>query len=117
MRRLLGARGLDRRLSQVAGAPVVLGALMDDYAQQCPNRGAPLYYEVGLPDCDGMLAQMRVVVDVVGRVLDDAEEAARRSRLEPGLVRDLRDRHGLDEGEWDRSVGRLRDLEAEARRR
>lgn len=108
------------RLSQVAGGPEVLEAMMDEYGRQCADspQGTPLYgAPVATTDCDAMVAEMGRLVRVVNSAVDQAEDDARRARLQPGLVRDLRSTLGLDEGDWSRATERLKAIESDARKR
>jgi hypothetical protein len=109
-------RRLGYRLSQVAGGPEAVGAMIDEYRSQCPVVGAPMN-DAPLPDCEGMARQISRVATAVNRVLEEAEEEARRGQVQPGTVRDLRSQLGVDEGDWDRVNARVREIEAEAARR
>jgi hypothetical protein len=48
--------------------------------------------------CERVLAEMSSTGERLGQSLDSAEDDARRSWVSPGVVRDLRRRHGLEEG-------------------
>jgi hypothetical protein len=109
-------RRLGAQLSQVAGGPQVLDSMIEDYRSQCPVEGAPIN-DAPLPDCDRMARHISRVAGAVSRVIDEAEDDARRSNLLPGTVRDVRTQLGVDEGDWDRVSARVREIEAEAARR
>ena len=51
--------------------------------------------------CQGKLSTIGRLAIVIGAALDEADDIQRTSWLEPGVVRDLRERHGLDDGVWD----------------
>lgn len=109
-------RRVGMRLSQVAGGPDVLDTMIDDYHSRCPIAGAPLN-DAPLPDCDGMARQISRAASMVNKVIDEAEDEARRAQVQPGTVRDLRTRLGVDEGDWARVNARVREIETEAARR
>lgn len=111
-----GTRRVAARFAQVSGAVEALDAMMDEYSSQCPVRGTPLSEAATLPPCDRMLSYIGRVAAAVKQALDEAEDDARRSQVQPGIVRDLRARHGVDDGDWARVSDRLRQLEAEAAR-
>lgn len=110
------------RLSRASGAPEALESMMDEYGRRCgeTQQGTPLY---GAPpsssaaDCDRMVSQMGRLAAVVDQTISQAEDHARRSRVLPGVVRDLRSELGIDEGEWDRATARLRTIQSEAANR
>lgn len=51
--------------------------------------------------CQRLLAQIGTLAIQVGRALDEAEDVARRSWMQPGDVRDMRREMGLDDRFWD----------------
>lgn len=65
--------------------------------------------------CQELLEDLSAAREQVGRRLDEAEDDARRSWVSPGVVRDLRQRHGLEETTWDDLEATVRGLAAEYR--
>ena len=56
-------------------------------------------------DCEGMLIVVGKLAISIGIAMDDAEEAARQGWLNPGEVRAMRQRYGMDDSMWDQLVG------------
>jgi hypothetical protein len=51
--------------------------------------------------CERLLAQIGAIALAVGAAIERTEEIARTSWLDPGVVRDMRTRAGLDDAVWD----------------
>jgi hypothetical protein len=52
-------------------------------------------------DCAAVLAEINRVAVQVGAGMDRTEEIARKSWLDPGVVREMRAQYGLDDSIWD----------------
>lgn len=63
--------------------------------------------------CARVLNQISASADSLSRGMQEAEEEARRAWVTPGVVRDLRQRHGLDESTVSDLCGRAGRLEAQ----
>jgi hypothetical protein len=116
-KRELGTQRLDQRLGQIAGQAGTLVGRVQEYHATCGAAGTPLYDQPPANDCEGLLREVGRLGVAVGRGLDDAIEEARRSWVEPGTVRRLREEHGLDDNAWDELSSKVRQLEAEWARR
>ena len=55
-------------------------------------------------DCQGLLIVIGKLAISIGITMDDAEEAARQGWLNPGEVRAMRQRYGMDDAMWDKLV-------------
>jgi hypothetical protein len=55
-------------------------------------------------DCQGLLIVIGRLAISIGITMDDAEEAARQGWLNPGEVRAMRQRYGMDDANWDKLV-------------
>jgi hypothetical protein len=56
---------------------------------------------------------MARVAATVDKAITQAEDDARRAQILPGRMRELRSQLDVDEGDWDRAVGRLRTIQTE----
>jgi hypothetical protein len=63
--------------------------------------------------CARLFNDIATATDTVDRELQQAEEDARRASVVPGVLRDLRQRHGLEESSWTEMQGTVRRLEAQ----
>ncbi len=99
------------RISQQAGTLVTI---VEQYSSACSQAYAD---EAVRSRCDQMVTAVGQLAVAVGKGLEQAEEDARRSWVEPGVVRELREQHGLDDRFWDDLSAKVRALEEEARRR
>jgi len=81
----------------------------------CSEAGA---YGVGASIvCSRARLQLGELVVAIGRGLEAAEDDARRSWVDPGTVRDVRSKHGLDAPAWDRVAELVARLDERARTR
>jgi hypothetical protein len=60
--------------------------------------------------CAGLCNDISSSAEAIGRGLEEAEDAARRSWVPPGVIRDLRRKHGLEEPTWADIAGTVRRL-------
>ncbi len=60
--------------------------------------------------CRRLFDEISSSAQALGQGLDDAEEDARRSWVAPGVVRDLRRKHGLEEPSWSDLASTVRRL-------
>jgi hypothetical protein len=111
-----GKQRLEQRLSRISDDAGQLVRAVSEWQASCFKGGTPLYDEPAV-DCDGMIREVGRLAIAVGRGLDDAEDEARRSWVEPGTVRELRDQYGLGHSKWDELSSRVRQYEAEWRQR
>jgi hypothetical protein len=71
----------------------VLARRLDNLARNCPPEATRVM------GCDGLREEIVRDAQDIRAAADDAEEAARRGWVEPGAIRDARERHGLREGD------------------
>jgi hypothetical protein len=105
------------RLAGVSGGAQVLEAMMDRYGSECTgqSQGLSVYGPPtgSLGDCDRLVSDMARVAATVDKAITQAEDDARRAQILPGRMRELRSQLDVDEGDWDRAVGRLRTIQTE----
>ena len=65
-------------------------------------------------ECQVLLIVIGKLAMAVGAGMEDAEEAARQGWLNPGEVRAMRQRYGMDDAMWDKLVGLVQKYRAEA---
>jgi len=81
----------------------------------CSEAGA---YGVGAAIvCTRSRQQLGELFVAIGRGLEAAEEDARRSWVDPGTVRDVRSKHGLDAPAWDKLADLVARLDERAQTR
>jgi hypothetical protein len=112
--RQAGRQRLEQRLSRISEEAGQLLQAISEWQGSCFKGGTPLYDQPAV-DCDAMIREVGRLAVAVGHGLDEAEEEARRSWVEPGTVRELRDQYGLGHSKWDELSSRVRQLEAEWR--
>lgn len=104
-----GERRLERTLAGLEGEVRRLSSNARTFRNVCVGiQGDPR-------SCQELLEDLSVAREKVERGLDEAEDDARRSWVSPGVVRDLRQRHGLEEAAWDDLEETVRRLAAEYR--
>ena len=89
-----GEKRLEQTLARLEVERISLSANAKEFEAVClSTRGDPR-------SCERLFNDISSSGDAIGRGLEGAEEDARRSWVSPGLVRDLRLRHRLDESTW-----------------
>jgi hypothetical protein len=111
-----GKQVLAQRLSQISDQASQLLVSIGEWQASCQSGGTPLYDQPAV-DCDGMIREIGRLGIAVGKGLEQAEDEARRSWVEPGTVRELRAEYGLESSKWDELSSRIRQAEAEWRQR
>lgn len=111
-----GKQRLAQRLSQISDQASQLLVSIGEWQASCHGGGTPLYDQPAV-DCDGMIREIGRLGIAVGKGLEQAEDEARQSWVEPGTVRELRAEYGLESSKWDELSGRIRQAEAEWRQR
>ncbi len=100
-------RRLDETYARLSREMSRLTANATEFESVCLGlRGEPR-------SCRRLFDEISSGADALGRGLEDAEEDARRSWVPPGVVRDLRRDHGLEEQDWNDLVGTVRRLKAQ----
>jgi hypothetical protein len=107
-----GKQRLEKRLSQISDQASQLLVSIGEWQASCHAGGTPLYDQPAV-DCDGMIREIGRLGIAVGRGLEEAEDEARRSWVEPGTVRELRAEYGLESSKWDELSSKIRQAEAE----
>lgn len=103
-RRETGRAVLRQQYQYARGLAAELDARIDQYRASCPRNA------LEVPDCTRHLERVgRVALELV-RVLENADETARTAGLPPGVIRDLRDEYGLNDGACERLMARAREL-------
>lgn len=94
-----GARQrLESSYARISGTAQSLAqAVLQYQAQKCEDMPTTR--------CHGLLIAVGKLAMSVGASMEDAEEAARLGWLNPGEVRAVRQRYGMDDAMWDRLVG------------
>jgi hypothetical protein len=111
-----GKQRLEKRLSQISDQASQLLTSIGEWQSSCRQGGTPLYDQPAA-DCDGMIREIGRLAIAVGNGLEQAEDEARRSWVEPGVVRQLRADYGLESSKWDELSSRVRQAQAEWERR
>lgn len=93
-----GEAALDQALRTLAGKAAQLVARVRFHKANCAGGGATF---VGGRDCQELLGEMEQLAMEVGAGLEATEDEARSSLVEPGTVRDVRKKYGLDAQAWD----------------
>jgi hypothetical protein len=88
---------LESLLSSMRGEASGLISAAQRYQQNCTGVNATNV-------CEDEIRQVARQAVVVGKMLDEANELARKSRITPGELRELREKHGLDSALWDATV-------------
>jgi hypothetical protein len=99
-----GRQTLATRMSTLSGQAAQLAAYLQAYETRC--RGDSFVHG-SAQACLGLRGDMQRMKAGITQGLESAEEDARRSWVEPGLVRRMRESYGMDSG-WDelsRAVG------------
>ena len=93
--RLEGRRRLGSEFAALAGNARRVIALVQRYeGKRCQGRDDG--------DCRALLEQIGLTALAVGAAMERTEDIARTSLLDPGVVRDMRAQHGLDDSLWDK---------------
>ena len=111
-----GKARLEKRLSQISDQASQLLMSIQEWQASCRQGGTPLYDQPAV-DCEGMIRNVGRLAIAVGHGLDEAEDDARRSWVDPGTIRQLRADYGLDSSKWDELSTKVRQAEAEWRSR
>jgi hypothetical protein len=88
-----GLRQLGAEFNALAGNANRLIALVQRYQASCNS--------VPTPACEGQLEQIGRLAIAVGAAIERTEDIARTSWLDPGVVRELRVKYGMDDAVWD----------------
>jgi hypothetical protein len=88
-----GLRQLEVEFRALAGNASQLIAVVGRYERSCNN--------VQSAACEAQLTQIGHLAIAVGAAIERTEDIARTSWLDPGVVRDLRVKYGLEDGVWD----------------
>jgi hypothetical protein len=92
--RLEGRRRLASEFAALAGnARRLIGLVRRYEGKHCQGRDDG--------DCRALLEQIGLTALAVGASMEKTEDIARTSLLDPGVVRDMRAQHGLDDSLWD----------------
>jgi hypothetical protein len=103
LEREAGEKHLEESLARLAATMTALSENAKQFEVVClGQRGDPR-------SCARLHADMASADESVARGLEGAEDEARHAWVSPGLVRDLRQKHGLEEESW-------KDLQARVRR-
>ena len=101
----------DQTLARLGAEARRLNLNADQFESMCVGgRGEP-------GSCLRLLGQISASADSLGRGVQEAEEEARRAWVTPGVVRDLREKRGLDEGTLRDQATRVERLAARFRGR
>jgi hypothetical protein len=92
-RREQGTLAFENAMRNLRGRAEVLARRLDNLARNCPPEATRVM------GCDGLREEIVRDAQDIRAAADDAEEAARRGWVEPGAIRDARERHGLREGD------------------
>jgi hypothetical protein len=104
-----GERRLEQALAKLAAEMTRLSTNAREFESVClGTRGDP-------SSCERLFSDMSSGQEALGRGLEEAEEDARRSWVSPGVVRDIRRRHGLEESTWRDLADTVRRLSAQYR--
>ena len=104
-----GERRLEETLARLEPEAARLSANAREFESICLGTRGEHH------SCERLFTEVSTSADTLGRGLQEAEEDARRSWVVPGIVRDLRRRHGLDEATWSDLAAMVRRLEAQYR--
>jgi hypothetical protein len=106
VRREQGEQRLEQTLARLEGEVTRLSANTRQFQSIClGTRG-------DASSCERLFSEISSGANTLDRGLQEAEEDARRAWVVPGLVRDLRQRHGVDEATWSELSATVRRLEA-----
>jgi hypothetical protein len=95
-----GAAAYEAAMKNLAGRLVALRGQVQRYDEQCPSGGGLQMGPSGATQvrgCDAPREQIGRALGELRAALDEAEEAARRAWLDPGVQRAIRERSGLDD--------------------
>jgi hypothetical protein len=104
-----GERRLEQTLARLEVERISLSANAREFESVCLSTRADH------SSCERLFNDISSSGEALGRGLEGAEEDARRSWVSPGLVRDLRRRHGLDESTWTDLADRVHRLTTQYR--
>jgi len=106
LEREAGEKHLEESLARLAATMTALSENAKQFEVIClGQRGDPR-------SCARLHADMASADDSLARGLESAEDEARHAWVSPGLVRDLRQKHGLEEESWMDLQARVRRLTA-----
>lgn len=91
--RAAGRRQLDSLYGRIAGQAGALVAQAREFVAAECDRGQG-------DECNARAAALERLACAVGQNLEAADDLGRRAWLSPGEVRELRDRHGLEDDIW-----------------
>jgi hypothetical protein len=89
-----GEKHLEQTLTKLAREMTRLSENAGQFEAVCLSRRADP------PSCARLYEDMSSASDSLERGLEGAEDEARHAWVSPGVVRDLRQKHGLEEGAW-----------------
>ena len=89
-----GEKRLEQILARLQAEMTRLGENARQFEAVCLNR------QGNLASCKRLYDEITSSGDTLARDLEGAEDDARHAWVSPGLVRDLRQRHGLEEDSW-----------------
>lgn len=92
-RREQGRLAFENAMRNLQGRAEVLQRRLDNLARSCPPEATQV---VG---CDALREEIARDAREIRAAADEAEEAARRGWVDPGAIRDARERHTLREGD------------------
>jgi hypothetical protein len=105
VRREQGEQRLEQTLARLQGDVTRLSANARQFQSICLGTHGDA------SSCERLFREISSSATTLDRGLQEAEEDARRAWVVPGLVRDLRQRHGLDEATWSELSAMVRRLE------
>jgi hypothetical protein len=107
VRREQAEQRLEQTLARLQGEMTRLSANTREFQSIClGTRGEA-------SSCARLFNDIATAAETVDRELQQTEEDARHAAVVPGVLRDLRQRHGLEESSWTEMQGTVRRLEAQ----
>jgi hypothetical protein len=107
LEREAGEKHLEQSLARLAAVMRALSENAQQFEVVClGRRGDPR-------SCARLHADMAAADESLARGLEGAEDEARHAWVSPGVVRDLRQKHGLEEESWKDLQGKVRRLTAQ----
>ncbi len=88
---------LESRLSSMRSSATGLVSAAQRYQQNCTGVNATNV-------CEDEIRQVARQAIIVGKMLDEANNLARKSGITPGKLRELREKHGLGDTVWDAAL-------------
>lgn len=101
-RRLVGLVALEQQYAAIASQAHRFVTLVKRFNATCAVGATR-------EDCGSLHSAIQDAAVRVGAGIEQSEEICRKSWLEPGVVRELRERYGLDDSAWDELVSLARE--------